>query len=74
MLRRLALVAMLSALALPANAPEDRAMVLAWNRFVREANEFGQKYRDGQLDLALMKRLSRDWRDVEASGSWPQVK
>lgn len=64
----------LSVPALPANAPGDSALVEAWNRFAREANEFQHKYKEGQIDLRLMKRLSADWRDIEHSGSWPLVK
>jgi hypothetical protein len=75
--RRLGLICAL-ALALAGQTGYDHAQeqefVGRFNRFVEEANHWARSYNQGLFDFQRAKRLSKLWREVEASGTWPGEK
>jgi hypothetical protein len=53
----------------------DRAgdpLVTRMNRFAATYRQFAEQHNRGVFDAALAKKLSRQWREVEASGEWPR--
>lgn len=42
------------------------------NRFAALYNDFTAKLREGVFDARQAKRLSKLWRSIEGSGSWPR--
>jgi hypothetical protein len=62
---------LLSAVSLP-EGTDDWQFVQKYNRFAKAANDWMETYRNGLFDLRGAKRLSKLWRDIEASGMWPK--
>ena len=57
---------------LPSNVPDilrDRL-----NRFGNAYNFFIAELQQGKLNIKAARHLSKLWRDVEQSGSWPELK
>jgi hypothetical protein len=76
-MRVLALVGLLAGFPLIAGDDPlvDRAgdpLVGRMNRFASTYRQFAEQHNRGVFDAALAKKLSREWRDVEASGEWPR--
>lgn len=67
-MRRLVPMFMLAAVSIGGNDP----LVDRMNTFAKTYNEFAMVLRSGGFDVRLAKKLSREWRDVEASGEWPK--
>jgi hypothetical protein len=67
--RLLALAALMAAFPLIA---EDDALVQQMNRFAATYRQFAEQHNRGVFDVALAKKLSQQWREVEASGEWPR--
>ena len=42
------------------------------NRFAGTYAKFAERHNHGVFDAALAKKLSQQWREVEASGEWPR--
>jgi hypothetical protein len=80
-MRALALVALLAGFPLIAG-DDPRAgdplvgrmnrLVERMNRFAATYAKFAERHNHGLFDAALAKKLSQEWREVEASGEWPR--
>jgi hypothetical protein len=56
-------------------AGDERAedlLVKRMNRFAETYRQFAERHNRGVFDAALAKKLSQEWRKVEASGEWPR--
>jgi hypothetical protein len=83
-MRALAVVALIAGFPLMAGGPlaepagdplVERAgdpLVGRMNRFAATYRQFVDRHNHGVFDVALAKKLSREWREVEASGEWPR--
>lgn len=47
-------------------------LVKRMNRFAATYRQFAERHNHGVFDVALAKKLSEEWRGVEASGEWPR--
>jgi hypothetical protein len=59
----------------PLIAENERAgdpLVKRMNRFAETYRKFAERHNRGVFDAALAKKLSQEWREVEASGEWPR--
>jgi hypothetical protein len=71
----LAMVALLAGFSLIAgDAGNERGdpLVKRMNRFAETYRQFAERHNRGVFDAALAKKLSQEWREVEASGEWPR--
>jgi hypothetical protein len=50
----------------------QRVFADRFNRFSAELRVWAQTYNAGKYDLRGARRLSRLWREIEQSGSWPE--
>jgi hypothetical protein len=48
-------------------------LVTRMNRFAATYRRFAEQHNRGVFDAALAKKLSQQWREVEASGEWPRA-
>jgi hypothetical protein len=77
-MRALAVIALVAGFPLIAGnepAGEERAgdpLVRRMNRFAETYRQFAERHNRGVFDAALAKKLSQEWREVEASGEWPR--
>ncbi|HEY6341176.1 MAG TPA: hypothetical protein VIY49_06760 [Bryobacteraceae bacterium] len=72
-MRALAVIALVAGF--PLFAGEERAgdpLVERMNRFAETYRQFAERHNRGVFDAALAKKLSQEWRQVEASGEWPR--
>ena len=61
---------MFAALALPLGASDGLAMRM--NAFAASYRDFAGQYNAGFFDVKLARKLSREWKAVEAGGEWPR--
>ena len=76
-MRALAVVALMAGFPLIAGDDPlvERAgdpLVIRMNRFAATYRQFAEQHNRGVFDAALAKKLSQEWRKVEASGEWPR--
>jgi hypothetical protein len=66
----------LAILALLAQSPlvvaQQDTLVARMNHFAATYRQFAEQHNRGVFDVALAKKLSQEWREVEASGEWPR--
>jgi hypothetical protein len=67
----------LAILALLAQSPlvvaQQDTLVARMNHFASTYRQFAEQHNRGVFDVALAKKLSQEWREVEASGEWPKA-
>ena len=73
MIRRAVLLAVLLA-GWRGSAQVDYWLWVKMNRFAETYNLFAQKLNQGEFDVKLARKLSKQWRDVERCGMWPRPK
>jgi hypothetical protein len=75
-MRALAVVALIAGFPLITSPSAKSAggdpLVDRMNRFAATYRRFVDQHDHGVFDVALAKKLSREWREVEASGEWPR--
>jgi hypothetical protein len=72
MMRRSLLTMIPAAVAKSASAVDS--LLSPMNEFAKAYNDFTEAMRHGIFDVRQARRLSKLWREVERSGSWPEVK
>lgn len=69
---RLAIIAVALLLALPVRAGVSSELPNRMNAFIHTLKLFSDTYAAGVFDVRLARSCSREWREVEQSGDWPQ--
>lgn len=51
--------------------PRER-LIERWNRFAKTSRGFADEYNRGIFDVNAARKMSKQWREIEASGEWPR--